>query len=170
MVVSVGGNLANLDNHFRQLDAPSWWLDERRFRPRDPLNGRGEWKEARELKVISKTHRHLTFSNEPNQTLDESAKAPKLLKPTGALFRLAWFRSFLPHSQTELRARISAPCVPETCLWLPRYSTLDESCLVVLMAADWLSPFLTPSSGSRNNCSLLLNLDQPGCPRSGFAG
>lgn len=34
-------------------------------------NRRGEWKEAREARVISKTHRHLTFSNEPNQTLDE---------------------------------------------------------------------------------------------------
>lgn len=122
----------------------------------------GELKEAREPKLISKTHRHLTFSNEPNQTLDESVKTPKPLKPTGALFNLAWFRSFLPHSQTALQARISALCVPETCLWLPRYSTLDESCLVVLMAADWLPPFLTPSSGSRNNCIVLLSLDQPG--------
>lgn len=40
----------------------------------------GELKEVREPKLISKTHRHLTFSNEPNQTLDESVKTPKPLK------------------------------------------------------------------------------------------
>lgn len=98
----------------------------------------GELEEAKEPKFISTTNRHLTFPNEPNQTLAESVKTPKPLKPTGALFNLAWIRSFLPHSQTALQGRISVPCVPETCLWLLRYSTLDESCLVILMAAAWL--------------------------------
>lgn len=159
-MVSAGGNLDKDDDHFRQVDAPSWWLDERRFSAERFAEPAGEFKEAREPELISKTHRHLTFSNEPNQTLGESVKTAKPLQPTGAPFSLACFRSFLPHSQTALQARISARCVPETCLWLPRYSTLDESCLVVLMAADWPSPFLTPSSGGRNNCIV-----QPGGPR-----
>lgn len=98
----------------------------------------GELEEVREPKLIRTRRRHLTFPNEPNQTLNECVKTPKPLKPNGALFNLAWLRSFLPHSQTALQGRISAPCVPETCLWLLRYSTLDDSCLVVLMAAVWL--------------------------------
>lgn len=87
-------------------------------------------------------------------------KLLNLLQPTGALFNLAWLRSLLPHSQTALQGS-------DFCSVCAR----DLSVAAAVFHAGWVmsggsygsrlpppppptptQQFLTPSSGSRNNC------------------
>lgn len=149
----------------------TWWAG---FQPRESLNRWGiKEKNKREteklfslaylIHVINKTHRiysftHLTFNKKKKEKANPNTwwflKTPKSLKLIEGLLNLPWFCSFRSHSQTLLWGRISVPCLPETCLWLLWYSTLNESCLVVIMGRRLLPPpvpALAPSSGSRQN-------------------
>lgn len=122
----------------------------------------GEWSKRNKVKLRKRKELHFQFINKTNCIQPHQKKAkpktwwifktPKSLKTIAALLNLSWFCSFLPHSQTLLQSRISAPRLPETCLWLLWYSTLNESCLVVIMGRHLVSPpSLTPSSGSTQN-------------------
>lgn len=131
---------------------PTWWLDEWDVcQENHCIQLEFEYKIERDRErksFLSKTQqlsvRHQALANTPKSNTWWIRKAFKSFETYWSAIK------FVSHSQT-LQGRISALCLPETCLWLLWYSTLNESCLMVIMGSRLHPQTLTPSSGCRQN-------------------